>query len=223
MRYNGAIFAVSNAVLVAGMCTYERYLMTSANLGMSAIDINFHRVARSSGDSVQLAYVTCRRGLDLEVLSMPMIAGLGYMEGFPATLLELATRRRGAAADCGPLLQPNRITGTKLRSLHPRLSLRSASARSFWLYRPSRTRLFRAASRAMRYWQGQVTLQSEQRYGSKIQVEFLIKGGRHFGSSHFGFRFPAAQTLPRPWRLPLRCVRMLGMCGSNLRRRKSSL
>lgn len=75
MRYNGAIFAVSNAVLVAGMCTYERYLMTSANLGMSAIDINFHRV----------------------VLSMPMIAGLGYMEGFPATLLELATRRYEAS------------------------------------------------------------------------------------------------------------------------------
>eukprot|EP00439_Symbiodinium_sp_Y106_P064631 s1251_g10.t1 len=75
MRYNGAIFAVSNAVLVAGMCTYERYLMTSANLGMSAIDINFHRV----------------------VLSMPMIASLGYMEGFPATLLELATRRYEAS------------------------------------------------------------------------------------------------------------------------------
>lgn len=44
IRYNGAIYAISHAVLVAGMCTYERYLMTSANLGMSAIDINFHRV-----------------------------------------------------------------------------------------------------------------------------------------------------------------------------------
>ena len=100
MRYNGAIFAVSNAVLVAGMCTYERYLMTSANLGMSAIDINFHRVAGASVEGVQPAYVTCGRGVALEVLSMPMIASLGYMEGFPATLLELATRRRG---DWGPL------------------------------------------------------------------------------------------------------------------------
>ncbi|CAE7039171.1 GFT1 [Symbiodinium natans] len=71
IRYNGAIYAISNAVLVAGMCTYERYLMTSANLGMSAIDINFHRV----------------------VLSMPLIATLGYTEGFPATLLDLAVRR----------------------------------------------------------------------------------------------------------------------------------
>lgn len=44
IRLNGALYAVCNAVLVAGMCTYERYLMTSANLGMSAIDINFHRV-----------------------------------------------------------------------------------------------------------------------------------------------------------------------------------
>lgn len=44
IRYNGAIYAICNATLVAGMCTYERYLMTSANLGMSAIDINFHRV-----------------------------------------------------------------------------------------------------------------------------------------------------------------------------------
>lgn len=75
IRYNGAIYAISNAVLVAGMCTYERYLMTSANLGMSAIDINFHRV----------------------VLSMPMIFALGYFEGFPGTLLDLAARRYEAA------------------------------------------------------------------------------------------------------------------------------
>lgn len=45
IRYNGAVYAISNALLVAGMCTFERYLMTTANLGMSAIDINFHRVA----------------------------------------------------------------------------------------------------------------------------------------------------------------------------------
>ncbi|CAK9043837.1 unnamed protein product [Durusdinium trenchii] len=75
IRYNGALYAVSNAGLVAGMCTYERYLMTSANLGMSAIDINFHRV----------------------VLSMPLIFALGYFEGFPGTLLDLAARRYEAA------------------------------------------------------------------------------------------------------------------------------
>ncbi|CAJ1384175.1 unnamed protein product [Effrenium voratum] len=71
IRYNGAVYAISNALLVAGMCTFERYLMTTANLGMSAIDINFHRV----------------------VLSMPLIAILGYFEGFPFTLLELSARR----------------------------------------------------------------------------------------------------------------------------------
>eukprot|EP00933_Yihiella_yeosuensis_P013686 TRINITY_DN12563_c0_g3_i1.p1 TRINITY_DN12563_c0_g3~~TRINITY_DN12563_c0_g3_i1.p1 ORF type:complete len:321 (-),score=49.69 TRINITY_DN12563_c0_g3_i1:128-1090(-) len=71
----GAIFAWSNALLVAGMCVYERYLMTTADLGLSAIDVNFHRV----------------------LLSMPMMFIGGFVnEGFPATLLELSEQRSAA-------------------------------------------------------------------------------------------------------------------------------
>ena len=104
------------------MCTYERYLMTSANLGMSAIDINFHRVvpwpwalklslrfvAEGSSRSTlwslfctsktvpeEVLKIPCRLHLTAtQVLSMPMIFVLGYFEGFPGTLLDLAARRR---------------------------------------------------------------------------------------------------------------------------------
>ncbi|CAE8682869.1 unnamed protein product, partial [Polarella glacialis] len=68
---DGAKFAFANAFLVAGMCVYERYLMTSAEMGLSAIDVNFHRV----------------------LLSMPIILGFAYFEGFPGTLIELGSRR----------------------------------------------------------------------------------------------------------------------------------
>lgn len=72
----GAVYACANAFLVAGMCVYERYLMTTADVGMSAIDINFHRV----------------------LLSMPMIIAAGmYSEGLPATFAELASKRSEAA------------------------------------------------------------------------------------------------------------------------------
>mmetsp|Transcript_96175 Transcript_96175/g.206360 ORF Transcript_96175/g.206360 Transcript_96175/m.206360 type:complete len:322 (-) Transcript_96175:63-1028(-) len=71
----GAAYALANAVLVAVMCVYERYLMTSSQVEMTAIDLNFHRV----------------------VLSMPLIALCALTEGFPVRLLDLAVQPREAA------------------------------------------------------------------------------------------------------------------------------
>eukprot|EP00913_Durusdinium_trenchii_P021837 g20519.t1 len=89
------------------MCTYERYLMTSANLGMSAIDINFHRV----------------------VLSMPLIFALGYFEGFPGTLLDLAARRYEAALVASSAIAAFGI-GTLLLALQGEVSATTIQAAS---------------------------------------------------------------------------------------------
>lgn len=72
---HGLAYAVANAVLVSGMCVYERYLMTSSKVGMTALDLNFHRV----------------------LLSMPCVVILVWLEGFPDSFLQLPGKPREAA------------------------------------------------------------------------------------------------------------------------------
>lgn len=97
---HGAAFAAANAFLVSGMCVYERYLMTSAELGMSAIDLNFHRV----------------------LLSMPIIFVLGGVsEGFPKTLFDLARKNWEASLVASSALTAFGI-GTLLLKLQAEVS-----------------------------------------------------------------------------------------------------
>lgn len=66
----GTLYAVSNVVLVATVCVYERYLMTVSDVHMSAVDLNFYRV----------------------LLAMPMNIAFAIHEGCPGTFVTLASQ-----------------------------------------------------------------------------------------------------------------------------------
>lgn len=69
---SGTMYAVSNVVLVATLCVYERYLMTVAkNVQMTAVNLNFYRV----------------------LLAMPLNIALAISEGCPGTIGKLAAQR----------------------------------------------------------------------------------------------------------------------------------